>query len=344
MSVEREIEGLKSEWRAAFREMKKYFYNEIFDTFSITYDARTWHRFKNPALIYPMEREMRFSTPNERVRFDYYSSFLSKLGIVSHNFAYLADIEEFYSGDLHMFLHEQSQYVTTMQRANLRVAHFLPDALVEVTAQGLRSFIRLKLGAEAEAVEASSRGRGEERGAGGKGGSVLGEYEEPLVLMETLGLMGMPRRDDILSFFAELSEHAPDFVRVFLRTQNFSYAGLATPPWLNADKKFGIRRRADILRAGKIILRFLEGEIGREEAIHALKNMYFTTYLEDFNVEEVVDMRWINLEMAKERVERTLKEFERKASRRTSFHCYEDFSDALRRIYERVERTLAYFG
>ena len=97
MSVEWEIEGLKSEWRAAFREMKKYFYNEIFDTFSITYDARTWYRFKNPALIYPMEREMRFSTPNERVRFDYYGSFLSKLGIVSHNFAYLADIEEFYS-------------------------------------------------------------------------------------------------------------------------------------------------------------------------------------------------------------------------------------------------------
>ena len=146
------------------------------------------------------------------MRFDYYSSFLSKLGIVSHNFAYLANIEEFYSGDLHMFLHEQSQFVTTMQRANLRVAHFLPDALVEVTAQGLRSFIRLKLGAEAE--EASSGG--EERGAGGKGGSVLGKYEEPLVLMETLGLMGMPRRDDILSFFAELSEHAPDFVRVFL--------------------------------------------------------------------------------------------------------------------------------
>jgi len=48
--------------------------------------------------------------------------------------------------------------------------------------------------------------------------------------------------------------------------------------------------------------------------------------------------------MAKERVECTLKEFERKASHRTSFHCYEDFSDALRRIYERVERTLAYFG
>ena len=64
-----EIAGLKSEWQAAFREMKKYFYNEIFDTFSITYDARTWYRFKNPALIYPMERDcLLYTSPSPRDR------------------------------------------------------------------------------------------------------------------------------------------------------------------------------------------------------------------------------------------------------------------------------------
>lgn len=91
-----QIEKIKTEWHEAFKMMQKYYENEVFKSFKIEYDASTWYQFKNPALVYPAEREMRFSTPNSRINFDYYPSLLSKLGITAHNFAYLADIEEYY--------------------------------------------------------------------------------------------------------------------------------------------------------------------------------------------------------------------------------------------------------
>lgn len=92
----RQIEKIKTEWHEAFKLMQKYYESEVFKSFKIEYDASTWYRFKNPALIYPAEREMRFSTPNSRINFDYYLSHSAKLGIMGHNFAYLTDIEEYY--------------------------------------------------------------------------------------------------------------------------------------------------------------------------------------------------------------------------------------------------------
>ena len=91
-----QIEKIKTEWFEEFKLMQKYYESEVFKSFKIEYDASIWYQFKNPALIFPAEREMRFSTPNSRINFDYYPSLLSKLGITAHNFAYLADIEEYY--------------------------------------------------------------------------------------------------------------------------------------------------------------------------------------------------------------------------------------------------------
>ena len=91
-----QVEKIKTEWSEAFKQMQKYYENEVFKSFKIEYNASTWYQFKNPALIFPAEREMMFSTPNSHINFDYYPSPLSKLGITAHNFAYLADIEEYY--------------------------------------------------------------------------------------------------------------------------------------------------------------------------------------------------------------------------------------------------------
>ena len=131
----RQIEKIKTEWSEAFKQMQKYYENEVFKSFKIEYDASTWYQFKNPALIFPAEREMMFSTPNSCINSDYYPSPLSKLGITARNFAYLADIEEHYSHNFSTFLWEQKEYVTPLQRANLRAAHFTPDAIVEVTKE-----------------------------------------------------------------------------------------------------------------------------------------------------------------------------------------------------------------
>jgi len=65
---------------------------------------------------------MRFSTPNAQIPFDYYPSLAAKCGIMGHNFAYLADIVDYYPFNFPLFLweREQKEYVTPLQRANLR--------------------------------------------------------------------------------------------------------------------------------------------------------------------------------------------------------------------------------
>jgi len=312
-----QIEKIKTEWHEAFKQMQKYYESEVFKSFKIAYDAYTWYRFKNPALIFPAEREMRFSTPNSRINFDYYPSLLAKLGITAHNFAYLADIEKYYSHNFSMFLWEQKEFITPLQRANLRAAHFSPDAIVEVTKEGLRSFLKT---------------RSEENG--------MGSYEEPLVIIESLGLMGMPRRDDIPKFFKEISEDKVAAFDKFLETPYiFSFAGLATPPVLNGDIKYGIRRRDELTYVKILIGRYVRGEMTYEGISKELEKLGYTTKIADsgYKPEDSVDLRWVKLDYAMERLKRIISEYEHKASN-SSYYCYADMADALRKIYEK-ERT-----
>lgn len=312
-----QIAEVKTEWEATFKTMQKYYENELFKRFTIEYDASTWHRFKNPALIYPIDREMRFSTPNSDINFDYYPSRLAKLGIIGHNFAYLADIEEYYPYNFSLFMWEQKEFITPLQRANLRAAHFIPDTLVEVTREGLRSFLK---------------SRGEKDG--------LGSYEDPLVMLETLGLMGMPRRDNILKFFKEVSEAKESVFELLLETPYlFSFAGLVTPPTLNDDKKYGIRRREELSLIKMLIGRYVRAEVTYEDMSTELKRVGYTTTIEDSNYkpEDSVDLRWVKLDYAMERIKMIISEYEHKASH-SSYYFYADLADALRRIYEK-ERT-----
>jgi hypothetical protein len=309
-----QIAEIKTEWEAAFKTMQKYYENELFKWFKIEYDAATWYQFKNPALIYPIEREMRFSTPNADINFDYYPSRLAKLGIVGHNFAYLADIEEYYPYNFSLFMWEQKEFITPLQRANLRAAHFIPETLVEVTREGLRSFLK---------------SRGDEDG--------LGSYQDPLVMIETLGLMGMPRRDDILKFFKEVSEAKESTFHLLLETPYlFSFAGLVTPPALNEDKKYGIRRREELTHIKMLMSRYVRAELRYEDMNTELKKVGYTTTIEDskYKPEDSVDLRWVKLDYALERIRMGISEYEHKAAH-SSYYCYADMADALRRIYEK---------
>jgi hypothetical protein len=308
------IAKIKMEWDRAFKMMLRYYETEVFKSFRIEYDPSIWYQFKNPALIYPAEREMRFSTPNAHLKFDYYPSILAKFGIMGHNFAYLADIGEYYHHNFSLFLWEQKEFITPLQRANLRAAHFMPDALVEVTREGLRSYLKA---------------RDEENG--------MGSYEGPLVIMETLGFMGIPRRDNILKFFKELSEAKESAFDIFLETPYIlSFAGLATPPVLNADKKYGIRRREELTRVKNLINRYARAELTYEEISAVLKKKGYTTKIEDssYKPEDSVDLRWIKLDSAMERVKKSISEYEHKAAH-SNYYCYADMAHALRCIYEK---------
>ncbi len=310
------VAQVKIEWEQAFRMLLHYYENESLKHFRIAYDPVTWFQFKNPALIYPAEREMRFSTPNAQIPFDYYPSLLAKFGIMGHNFAYIADIEEYYPHHFSLFLWEQQEYITPLQRANLRAAQFMPDALVEVTREGLRSFLK-------------ARGKANE----------LKSYEEPLVTIETLGLMGMPRSDDILTFFKELKEAQESVFETFLETPYiFSFAGLATPPALNEDKKYGIRRRDDLTRVKMLMSHYMSAELPYEGLKTELEQLGYTTTIEELNYkpEDSVDLRWIKLDYALERVKKTAAEYEHKAAH-SDYYCYEDMAHALRSIYEKEQ-------
>jgi hypothetical protein len=75
----RQIERIKIEWQEAFEHMQRYYESESFKSFKIKYDVSIWYQFKNPALIFPVEREMRFSTPNQPIRFAFYPSILANV-------------------------------------------------------------------------------------------------------------------------------------------------------------------------------------------------------------------------------------------------------------------------
>lgn len=313
--LSREIERVKIEWHESFEHMQRYYESASFKSFKIVYNTSTWYQFKNPALIFPVEREMRFSTPNTHITFDYYPSLLAKCGITAHNFAYLADIEQYYPYNFSMFLWEQKEFITPLQRANLRAAHFIPDALLAVTKEGLRSFLRA---------------RGEERG--------MGPYEEPLVVVETLGLMGMPRRDDILNLFKEMSEDKA--FDLFLETPYiFAFAGLTTPPALNNDKKYGVRAREGLTLVKNLINRYVQDEMTYKEVSMELEKMGYTTMLENssYKLEDSVDLRWLKLDHAIERIKKIISAYEHKAAH-SSYYCYADMADALRLLYDK-ERT-----
>jgi len=312
-----QLSGITKEWETAFTLLRRYYEHETFASYWIAYEPATWYQFKNPALIFPDERVMRFTTPNTAVPFDYYPSRVAKLGIVAHNFAYLADIAEYYPSNFPAFLDEQRAFITPLQRANLRAAHVIPDALVEVTREGLRSFLR-------------TRG---EHTAG------LGSYEEPLAILETLGLMGMPRHDDLLTFFKELSETEGAAVQALFETPYlFSFAGLVTPPALNADRSFGIRNRAELTYIKGPLQQYVHAELTATELHAELGQLHYTTDVPGYQPEESVDLRWVKLDAAMDRVKRTIATYEHKAAH-APFAYYADMVSALRRIYDREENA-----
>ena len=52
-------------------------------------------------------------------------------------------------------------------------------------------------------------------------------YEEPLVIIETLSLMRMPRRDDIPRFFKETSEDISEYEHEASHSSYYCYADMA---------------------------------------------------------------------------------------------------------------------
>ncbi len=76
--------------------------------------------------------------------------------------------------------------------------------------------------------------------------------------------------------------------------------------------------------------------MGYEEIRKELEKFGYTPRVEDngYKPEDSVDLRWVKLDHAMERVKRIISEYEHKASH-SSYYCYADMADALRRIHEK---------
>ena len=62
-------------------------------------------------------------------------------------------------------------------------------------------------------------------------------YEEPLVIIETLSLTGMPRRDDIPKFFKEMSEDISEYEHKASNSSYYCYADMTDAPRRIYDKE-----------------------------------------------------------------------------------------------------------
>jgi len=55
----------------------------------------------------------------------------------------------------------------------------------------------------------------------------MSSYEEPLVTIEMLDLLGMPRREDILKFFKEMSEDISEYEHKASHSSYYCYVDMA---------------------------------------------------------------------------------------------------------------------
>jgi len=114
----------------------------------------------------------------------------------------------------------------------------------------------------------------------------------------------------------------------------------------NKYQKLRIWKESESFKSFKIkfdfnpsILANVRAEMTYEEVSTELEKMRYTTKIEDSSYKPVdsVDLRWVKLDYAIERVKKIISVYEHKASH-SNYYCYADMADALRLLYEK-ERT-----
>jgi len=114
----------------------------------------------------------------------------------------------------------------------------------------------------------------------------------------------------------------------------------------NKYQKLRIWKESESFKSFKIkfdfypsILANVRAEMTYEEVSTELEKMGYTTMIEDssYKPEDSVDLRWLKLDYAIERVKKIISVYEHKASH-SNFYCYADMANALRLLYQK-ERT-----
>ena len=114
----------------------------------------------------------------------------------------------------------------------------------------------------------------------------------------------------------------------------------------NKYQKLRIWKESESFKSFKIkfdfypsILANVRAKMTYKEVSMELEKMRYTTKIEDnsYKPADSVDLRWVKLDYAIERVKKIISVYEHKASH-SNYYCYADMADALRLLYEK-ERT-----
>ncbi len=309
------ILGIKKVWYKALEKLEKILDTKLNE--EILYNPIFFHNTLTPVLA-TVEGKMFFSTPNKEVNFDYFSTFGSKLGLVTHEkFGHPADEEEYYGMHINECDKELEFFITPEQRANLRVAHILPNELYQIQVELIKSRLR-RLGEDP---------------------SKLKKYEIPLCAIETLGRMGMQRSDDIIELFKEIQENTGLSIdKLLVGFDCCSFAGLVTPPSMNKSEKYGIKEMMSLNNVTKDVALYLRGIENRAKLGRCLKYFgYKTTIDYGYKPENSVGMTWVNNpKNALENLYYALSYWEWVARHNNSYRTPEDMINALKNIEAKI--------
>ena len=304
-----ELERIKIEWQEALENLRNYTTPVSIGNYKIIYDPKLWYKENCPCAVDILDFEIYFSTPNRIINFDFFPTKESKLGAMAHEaYGHVADFEQYYGTYYWISSHEDRKYCTPEQRANLRALHLLPNNLIHYIKELFYSTVRAVK--DLENIDIN-----------------LGDYEEPFLTMEILGRCGLPRRDNIVEFLIELYEKTPvQFLKGFI------YTGLATPPHLNDEPRYGIRKYKDKKSFEKKLEKYLNSKSKEPPKI--------ITYVDGYRPEYSVDLRWINKDRALEELDKVISIYQNNYRRHNTFYCFEDMYESLLIIENRIRNEL----
>jgi hypothetical protein len=236
-----------------------------------------------------------------------------------HELAHFID-DHRWSFDLPALIRESREYITREQRAELLAFVGAPCSifisnlsLIESTMQGL---------------------------------CLPGEkYRQEIMAMaavETLGRIGMERRDDLVKLYEEIEEEGLPVHRVleeYLSTHVFSLAGLTTAPQLNESRDYGIKRAKDLHAVRAYLCRYLRGQIDLSSLRSELRDLGYKVSsdqaIKDYRPLRCIELKLLGSEPGEENRSKARALFGEFAA----WSCFRDLEICLEDIEDEIDRS-----
>ncbi len=305
---EETIGNIKHAWELARQSCIKLFKDDI--DFIIEYNPANWHASRQPAGLRRVSFMgtpyliFEFATPNKALPFDSFASQDAKQGVIAHEISHVIDDKKWNFSFKELILESRS-FITREQRAELLAFASNPIAIYEANKALISSTARVT-GVNLKDIEV-------------------------FAAVETLGRVGLERRDDLPYLFSVMQEDAEvhRILEEYLSSNVFSFAGLVTPPRLNNSKEYGIKRPSQLYHARKVIIEYLKNK-DRAMLNQKLEALGYKVKEVKHDPFQSVDLNSLNPALCRKNLEDALDYF----NRPSRWKCFEDLCNAVRQILE----------